>query len=270
MLRALGLSLALVLTSAPLHADARLSVLFDSLRISEVVQIMRAEGLNYAEDLNQDLLAGQGGAFWEAQVEGIYDPQRMQETVRSALESGLADEEIAAARAFFASDRGARIVSLENAARLAMQDDSVEENARARFEEKAESGEGHVLLIRAFVAANDLMERNVSGAMSANLQFYQGLVDGRMMEMSQADIAQDVWAQEPEIRAETEGWLFAYLHLAYGPLPVDDLETYLAFSRTDAGKALNAALFDGYEAMYRDISYALGRAVALSAQGNDI
>ena len=48
------------------------------------------------------------------------------------------------------------------------------------------------------------------------------------------------------------------------------LETYLAFSRTDAGKALNAALFDGYEAMYRDISYALGRAVALSAQGNDI
>ena len=76
--------------------------------------------------------------------------------------------------------------------------------------------------------------------------------------------------EEPEIRAETEGWLFAYLHLAYGPLPVDDLETYLAFSRTDAGKALNAALFDGYEAMYRDISYALGRAVALSAQGNDI
>lgn len=270
MIRALSLSALIGFAALPAWADARVSVLLDALRLSDVVQIMREEGLEYADDLNADILGGQGGTLWQAQVDGIYNAERMQETVRAAVEKGLQPDDIAAATAFFATDRGERIVAMENAAREAMQDEAVEEAARDLFENLASDNDSTVDFIRTFVAANDLMDRNVSGAMSSNFQFYQGMVDGRLMDMSESDIAQDVWAQEPEIRAETENWLFAYLTLAFEPLAPEDVEAYVAFSQSHAGKTLNAALFEGYEAMYRDISYALGRAVALGAAGNDI
>lgn len=270
MLRAFCLSFALSVAALPAWADARVGVLLESLRVSEVIQTMRVEGLEYADDLNDEILSGQGGAFWQAQVDAIYNIARMHETVRAAVENGLEEADLRAANAFFASERGARIVSLENAARKAMQDEAIEEAAEARAESLLTTDDPDVTLIREFVTANDLMDRNVAGAMSINFQFYQGLVDGRMLEMSQNDITRDVWEQEPEIRDETEDWLYAYLLLAFEPLDAEDLQAYLAFSESDAGKALNAALFDGYEAMYRDISYALGRAVALSAAGNDI
>lgn len=270
MLKALCLSVAFATAAFPAWADARVSVLLDALRVSDVILTMRIEGLEYADDLNEDLLNGQGGAFWQAQVDGIYDTTRMQETVRAAVEAGLEANDLTAVLAFFTSDRGARIVSLENAARKAMQDEAIEEAAEERAENLLETDDPEVTLIRQFVTANDLMDRNVAGAMSSNFQFYQGLVDGRMLEMSQSDIARDVWEQEPDIRSETEDWLYAYLLLAFEPLEKADVEAYVAFSQSDAGKSLNAALFDGYEAMYRDISYALGRAVALSAAGNDI
>jgi hypothetical protein len=41
-------------------------------------------------------------------------------------------------------------------------------------------------------------------------------------------------------------------------------------SRTDAGRALNRALFAGFNKMYDDISYALGMAVAREMQVQEL
>ena len=56
--------------------------------------------------------------------------------------------------------------------------------------------------------------------------------------------------------------LFGFLLMAYRPLSDVEMADYNAFSRTGAGQALNAALFEGFEVMYRDISHALGLAAA--------
>lgn len=269
-MRNLVLCIAFIVGGVPAWADAQLSVLVDVLEVDEVTQIMKAEGENYAQTLNEEMLDEQGGAFWLEQIDAIYDVQRMQETVRAALEVGLSDTEIAQSVAFFASERGVQIITLENAARRAMDDQAVEDAARLEHARLQGSDDPHYALVQDFVATNDLLERNVSGALSANLQFYSGLADGRLLQKSESEILADVWADEPNIREDTEGWLFGYLLLAYQPLSGEDLEAYVAFSQSPAGQALNAALFDGYETMYRDISYALGRAVALSAVGNDI
>jgi len=42
------------------------------------------------------------------------------------------------------------------------------------------------------------------------------------------------------------------------------------FMKTRAGRALNAAIFDGFGAMYGYISYTLGRAVALNMVPSDL
>ncbi|NVK60443.1 MAG: hypothetical protein HWE37_10270, partial [Rhodobacteraceae bacterium] len=101
-------------------------------------------------------------------------------------------------------------------------------------------------------------------------RFYLGLVDGGALEMSERDIADEVWSQEPETRADTREWLYGYLLMSYGPIADKDLEDYVALSSTEEGKAMNRALFDGFNAMYDEISYALGLAAAQQMMAQDL
>ena len=80
----------------------------------------------------------------------------------------------------------------------------------------------------------------------------------------------DVTQQHDAVSEDTRSWLYSYLALAYSPLEDDALERYIAFSKTDAGRSLNSALFDGFGAAYEDVSYALGRAVALNMVAEDL
>ena len=267
---AVALWLGASVSAALAGTEAKVTVLMDRLRVAEVVEIMRTEGLDYAQTLDTDMLGGQGGPFWHEQVTRIYEPQRMSETVREALVEGLDEPALDAALAFFGSDTGARIVALENAARGAMADPSIEEAARDTYTRLRNDHAPRLALIDRFVTVNDLLDRNVSGAMSSNFRFYRGMADGGALDMSEEDMLADVWSQEDEIRDDTEGWLYGYLLLAYEALEAGDLEDYVAFSQTAPGHALNAALFAGYETMYRDISYALGRGIALSLSGSDL
>jgi hypothetical protein len=80
--------------------------------------------------------------------------------------------------------------------------------------------------------------------------------------MSESDILADVWAQEPEIRANTEEWLYSYLLMAYQPLGVEGLNAYEQIMATAEGRAMNAALFESFDQMYVAISRELGQSVA--------
>ena len=48
--------------------------------------------------------------------------------------------------------------------------------------------------------------------------------------------------------------------MAYQPLADEDLEAYIAFSETDAGKQMNSALFEAFDGLFVDVSRDLGRA----------
>lgn len=271
MVRALCLvPVMLVLGLQTAFADARMSVLTDVMRLAEVTRILSTEGIEYARDLNDEMLGGQGGVGWEAQVRAIYDPDRMAEAVRTELESALQGEMLEQVIAFYASDLGGRIVSLENSARVAMQDADIEEAARARHAQLDGTDDARFDLISRYIDAGDMISRNVTSAMNSNLYFLRGLVDGKAMEMNEEDMLADVSGDMEEIRQDTISWLFGYLLLAYHPLDQGELERYIDFARTEAGVALNRALFDGFGKAYDDISYALGRAVALNMAAQDI
>jgi hypothetical protein len=88
--------------------------------------------------------------------------------------------------------------------------------------------------------------------------------------MSEGEIMDLVWSEEDAIRADTDGWMRRFLFMAYSPLSDQDMQAYLAFSESDAGQALNAALFDGFDDMYHAIYYDLGRAVADELQASEL
>ena len=259
---------------AKTRAD-RIAGLSATLQIGLILEVMRTEGLDYGTTLETDMFPGKGGTGWADRVGRIYDVTAMQARFDTAFVEALAqasDGALDVMDAFFASERGQRILTLELEARRALLDDAAEEAAKLNFEEMTARNDPRVDLITRFAEANDLIEMNVAGALNANLAFFRGLsnagaVDGKMTE---DQILSTVWAQEIDIRSETESWLYPYLALAYQPLSDEDMDAYLAFSVVAEGRALNAALFAAFDSLFTAISADLGLAAANQMRGEDI
>jgi hypothetical protein len=268
MTRRIFMCLCLFLWTLPVKAQEA-DALFDRLRLPEMISVMRAEGLDYGETLAMDMFAGGASPAWEEMLSDIYDTTRMETLVRARFVAALQDVDTAPLMAFFASDTGREIVTLELSAREAMIDDAVEQAARDTWRLMQDDAPRLEQITR-FVEANDLVEANVAGALNASYRFYAGMVEGGGLEMSEADILTDVWSQEEATREDTREWLFGFLLMAYQPLSADQMDSYIALSGSEEGRALNNALFDAFNRMYDDISFGLGLAVAQQMRGQDL
>ena len=144
------------------------------------------------------------------------------------------------------------------------------EAGRGAFTRMERDASDRVSLLQEFAEINDLVEFNVMGAMNGSLAFMKGLSKGGGFEISEADILADIWAREEEIRADTTGWIFAYLGMAYQPLEADQIRAYSELSATAVGQDLNRALFAGFDAMFNEISFALGRSASRFMVGEDL
>ncbi|SIT78059.1 hypothetical protein SAMN05421665_0700 [Yoonia rosea] len=260
------LAFAATLAVAPLWAQGRdadkVDQLFDALGMPQLIEIMREEGLAYGETLATDMLPGGRSAEWSMAVSAIYDVEMMTEEVRGVLGEALEGDDVDAMLAFFTSEQGVRIVGLEISARRALLDDAVEEASKENAAIAMMDETPRFQMVQDFIDANDLIEANVIGALNSNYAFYTGLIDGGAMPagITLETALQDVWAQEPMVRADTIEWLFSFLLMAYQPLSDEELEAYLAFSRSDAGQDMTNALFEAFNGMFDDISRALGLA----------
>lgn len=271
MRRALALwPMLWILSFGSALADARLSVLVDVLKLNEAAAILADEGIADARSLNDDMLDGQGGPGWAAQVDRIYAPALMVELIRAELGKALSGGPLEDVITFYASPLGTRIIDLENAARRAIQDPAVEGVAIARYEAMQENGDPQLSMVTKLITDGDMISRNVTSAMNSNFQFFRGLVEGKAIEMTEQEMLADVSKDIEENTEDTTQWLSSYMLMAYSPLSEDEMRTYVAFSNSDPGKALNNALFAGFGKAYEDISYALGRAVALNMTAEEL
>lgn len=267
---------AAFLCALPLRAaGADPAALLTTLRIPEMIAVMQDEGIAYGDELEEQLFPGAGGARWDEAVARVYDEPALLERFQSAFAARLAADPQAMDQiaGFFGTDRGQQILILEIEARRALLDEAVEEAAAVSVDDMRARDDPRLALLERFAMANDLIEQNVSGALNANFAFYQGMSDGGAFDgakMTEADMLAEVWAQEPDIRAETESWLYPFLALAYKPLSDADVEAYLAFSESEAGRAMNAAMFAAFDEVFREISRDLGRAAAEMLSGQDI
>lgn len=259
LFRLLALVVLLVL---PMRVSAaEIDRLFAAMQLDRLIDVMRDEGLAYGDSLARDMLQGDEGPGWRALVERIYDTGKMRTVVRAHFTDAFGDADPAPLVAFFESEAGRALVEAEIETRRAFMSPGIEEAARALWRE-ADKSTNRQRLIADYVDINDLIEYNVAGTMNANYLFFAGLVEGGAIDMTEDDILADVWGQEAETRADTREWLFSYLTMAYDDLPVETLAAYVALSRSDAGRALNRALFAGFDSMYGDLSLSMGLAVA--------
>jgi hypothetical protein len=285
-LSVIAVALCAALTGPPLLAQtvdepaaaadlsAQIAALNDAMQIGPLMEVMRAEGLASGEKLAKDMLPDAGGARWSAIVNDIYDTARMKAVfeARFAAELGDDPDSVAAAIAFFGSDRGKEIVTLEIEARRAMLDKAVEEAAKVLAEEMFADDDPRIALLQDFAEAADLVELNVTGGLNGNFAFMRGMADagGPAARLTEDEMLADVWGGERAVRAQTTEWLYSYFALAYQPLSDADIAAYTDFWRTPAGKKTNAALFAAFNELFTGISTDLGRATARQLQGDDI
>ncbi len=260
-----------VLTVTPVWSatKAELDQLFEAIGTPTLIDIMRDEGLDQSDELRQSMFPERANG-WDRIASSIYDTQRMAQGFRAAFDAELGGTDVTPLLDFFASDLGLEIIALELSAREALLDKDVEEAAKESYADLGGRDATRQEAIEAFVDSSDLIELNVAGALNASLAFYRGLADGGSFDLTEDVILRDVWAQEPDIRAETVGWMLPYLAMAYEPLSDDELAAYQALSETKAGRDLNRALFAGFDVVFNRISYSLGSAASRFMQGDDI
>lgn len=259
---ALWLALAVSVPAQDANRTDELATLFEALDVSGTIQIMREEGLQYGDQIAAEMLPEADAAAWAGQVSRIYSPPRMQRLVENEMTVLLEGVDLAPILAFFDTPEGRRIVELELDARRAFMDPEVDAAATDRAREARAEGRPVMSVIDEMISDSDLVDRNVTGSLNSNLMFLRGLADGGASDLGEEDMIREVWAQSDQTRAETELWLGAFLLTAYAPLDHAELQRYAEFYRTEAGQALNSALFGAFNRMYDELSYLLGQAVA--------
>jgi uncharacterized beta-barrel protein YwiB (DUF1934 family) len=250
--------------------SAELDRLHAALDSRALMDILSEEGIAQSEDLRSDMFPGRGGAGWTVSVRQIYDPERLFSTFRKAFDAEMAEAAIDELLAFYYTDTGAHIAELEVDARRAIMSEEVEDAAKRAYENLLETGTERLALLEEFADVNGLIDRNVAGALNSNLQFFKGLASVGSFEMTENDMLSEVWSQEQSIREDTEQWVFGYMTFAYETVSSAELRTYIDMTATRQGRALNRALFAGFDAVFQGVSYRLGEATAQFSMGDEL
>ena len=238
--------------------------LFDAMGLPEIITIMRDEGLTYGDTIARDMFPSGLTPRWADAVAQVYDVDAMTTEMRSAFVAALEGQDTAPMLEFYQSDLGARIVNLEISAREAMLDPALEAASKDLAGDAARDQTPRYQLIDQFIIANDLIESNVVGGLNSNYAFVSGLLSGgaTVPGLTSETLLEDIWAQEPSIRASTTEWLYAFLMLSYEPLADAELTTFMDATQTPEGRALTAALFTAFDQVFERVSRDLGSAAS--------
>lgn len=266
--------LALLVMGLPGTARPDNTALAQALGLPDLFQILQDEGQAYGARLEDELFPGRGGADWDRAVADIYAPQALYAPFVARLERELSQNgaDTDAILAYMQTPLAVRVVALELAARRAFLDEGLRAAAESRAEDMAAGADPRMATLDAFAAQTDMLEANVANALNASLAFYRGMADGGALPagMSENEMLGQVWAQEADIRAETEAWVMAYLATSYAPLTDAELADYIGFYETEPGRDLNRALFSAFDAIFADVSRALGHAAAMQLVAKDL
>lgn len=261
------LFLVLLISGGPVAASEKVDRLTRAIKLDQVMEILRQEGQAHRQELDETHLDNAGGSFLEAQVEDIYDTKWMQKQISVALTAHLSDSQLDRAILFFETGVGKTVVALENSARAAISDETIEEMARDAYENEPRDTQ-FFKLVDEYIQVNDLVDQNVQNSLSADFYFFRGL--DLATTQDDAELWAELLLQKDLKTAEATTWIYSFLLLAYQPLTEAQLRENIAFSRTETGRAFNKALFDGFDQMFDDISYQLGRAVAQALRASDL
>ncbi|MCA0043910.1 hypothetical protein [Celeribacter litoreus] len=250
--------------------QVQIDALMDVILFDEVVHVLADEGQSMADDF---VAAGYGvpKQAWEVMLTRLYDTDVMTRAFADEMAAALKGCDVEKMLSFYESDLGNRIAHLELETRKTLSSEDAQMAAGDAWA-SIDPETKRATLIEDYVTVNDLVDMNVVGAMNSDIAYYQGLWSAGFTldeNMSDDDILREIWASEPEVRADVAEWVYGFSTVAYSQLSDEEFENYVEFSRTEAGQELNTALFAAFDAVYEHISRGLGAGTAKVLQQFD-
>jgi hypothetical protein len=272
MVRVLGRLLSVLLLGLLVTAPHRATAsddLAQAYMLPELFQIMADEGIASLREEGAGLLSDFELSEWIAYLPRLYDAQAMQANFIAELEARLASQpDIRASALDFArSELGQRVLMLEITARQALLSDEIDTMAReylsdARAQTARPAIAARLSQVRDRIAANDLVELNVSLGLNTSYAYYMGMLEEDATGgMGESVLLQMVWGQESAIRSDVTDWIESYFLLAYQPLSDSDLQQLIDYSASAEGDAFNRAMFMAFDKVFVQISRDVGRAL---------
>lgn len=251
---------------AAAQAEPRPSdAVLDALRLDALLAQMQTEAVATGDELGAQMLPNSEQDRWADTVARLNAPERLGPAIRDRFARALDVEHAGDILNYYTSADGVRIIDLELSARAALQEPEIERTVLEDLADLEDSAPDRARLYARYISVNDLIDKNVVGAMNANVAFLtalrETLADDQALPNT-GSVYDEVRRQEPDIRASTEDWVRAFVGLAYRPLDLDALSEHVAFSATAAGQELNSALFAAFDAVFEDVSAATGTALA--------
>ena len=260
--------------SCCLGAQAQTAVydqLYSALRLDEIVQIIKTEGIHEANTTAEIYLKskGQTGTF-RKDIEKLYDRTNISTFLLDGVANRLTEDDAQSALAFYSGSLGAKIAQLEASARLAISDDAVESVAIEIAKAAGSKDHQRYKTLTKNIEDLELVEHNMKGAFASQYGFLTELSQADDIDLSQDQILSMLSANEQKLRGEISAWLIGYSYMAYQPLSDEELDAYLDFLTSKPGKALHKALFDVFNALSVETASALGVLIAATREARDL
>ena len=255
------------------HADrSQMRALWEVMMMDEFVEIISYEGREDGAELGELMISGSGGTVWKQQLLGIYDPERMTEILQNALLDEISRRDIDGSIAFYGTELGQRSLELELSARQALGDKALEEASKEIVAELDASNHERLKQIDSYIAANNLIEMNVVGAMNGNFAFLSALAEAGQSPISGSseEILRQVWSQEEEIRSDTIDWARSYFVLSFQSLSHEEVDQLIAFSESIDGQRINSVLLGAFDRLFVQLAADLGTAIAPLMIGEEL
>jgi hypothetical protein len=252
----------------------QIATLGETMQLGALLAVIREEGLAYGKGLDLSLLSDTGGVSWRADVARIYDPATARVQLETAMAQALSADPatLEAMQVFFASDLGAKVAGLEVQARRTFLNSDAKDAAAVAWMDMDDASTPRARALHGLIGQLDLVELNVLGTLNANLALYRGMLQGGGMgaSLTDDDAVARVAQQEPQARTAAEAWLYPYMALAYEPLSDVELDDYVTWLTSDAGRKANMAMFQAFDALFTSMSHDLGLAAARHLAGSEI
>lgn len=194
--------LAILICVAPVNAA-------DRARVQAFLEItgfdVALESLKFAAEDAPDMLGLDAGLFgysWTRLSKEVFDVDGMHDMAVDMLEQTLADDKLAHAAAFYASDLGQTLVEIENASHLDPDDTTKQEQGVALIAEMVNTGSPRLETLKRMGTAIDSSGAAVRALQQIQMRFLLAASAAGVIELQlDADeLAAMMKSQEPQLR----------------------------------------------------------------------
>ncbi|MGB7319441.1 MAG: DUF2059 domain-containing protein [Planktotalea sp.] len=207
----------------------------DTARVEAFLEVtgfdVALESIRLSADSAPRMLGMEADAFgseWSRLVGDVFKTDLMHGMALDILGQTLADDLLAHAAGFYASELGQRLVAAENASHMAEDDDLKSESGAAIIDGLVRIGSQRVALLTRLNAASDVEDSSVKAIQEVQIRFLMAASGAGVIElqMDEPDLREALRRQEGDMRTSIKANALANAAYTYQAFSDDEVAAY--------------------------------------------